>query len=302
MDESKDLDRVESLDESFVAGALHREQSHRERVIDAQRRQAEARAERYRAEMDLGLEQAHRSRRRWRSGRAPVSVPPVPSRRRKAVGVCITVAVLLAAYLPTQLAHGGVRPVPIGLGPASPQPVSCPKSVYPAGAEYRFERCWDGQPIGWGRCATVTVSVDPSGAPAPLRADTTDVLGQLSDATGLRFRSVTSAGQISIGWASTIVSPGNGPADKAGVTRVRARSSAAGAVLVSGAIQVSSRLTGGVGPNGEVPVLLHELGHAVGLGHYLGPEVMNPVDQGYATYQSGDLAGLARLYPPGGCT
>jgi predicted Zn-dependent protease len=48
-------------------------------------------------------------------------------------------------------------------------------------------------------------------------------------------------------------------------------------------------------------VLLHELGHAVGLSHHSGPVAMNPVDQGFRDYQAGDLAGLTALYHPASC-
>jgi predicted Zn-dependent protease len=69
----------------------------------------------------------------------------------------------------------------------------------------------------------------------------------------------------------------------------------------SAAIEISPDLPGGSGIDGEVPVLLHELGHAVGLGHFNGPEVMNPVDAGFVSYQQGDLAGLATLYHGQSC-
>jgi hypothetical protein len=41
---------------------------------------------------------------------------------------------------------------------------------------------------------------------------------------------------------------------------------------------------------GEEPVLLHEPGHAVGLAHFDGPTVMNPLDRGYPTFRPGDVA------------
>lgn len=37
-------------------------------------------------------------------------------------------------------------------------------------------------------------------------------------------------------------------------------------------------------------------GTQFGLGHYVGPDVMNPVDPGYSVYQSGDMPGLTTLY------
>jgi predicted Zn-dependent protease len=65
---------------------------------------------------------------------------------------------------------------------------------------------------------------------------------------------------------------------------------------------MSSHLQAGSVPGlAEKPVLLHELGHAVGLGHYNGTVVMNPLDSGFAAYQPGDLAGLTALYHPSSC-
>jgi predicted Zn-dependent protease len=67
-------------------------------------------------------------------------------------------------------------------------------------------------------------------------------------------------------------------------------------------IRISSHLVAGSANGvGEEPVLLHELGHAMGLDHFNGPVVMSPLDRGYSSYQPGDLAGLAALYHPASC-
>lgn len=215
------------------------------------------------------------------------------------VGVVITVVVLIVAYGAQYfpLGHSSFR----GLVPEGP--ASCASTVYPVGAQYRFEQCWHGQPVTWPRCAALTVAVNPANAPSSWQADVSGALRELSQATGLRFRStVRGSGDITVEWTSTLLAPAGSTHDKAGLTYFVSRSTLQGAQIATANIEVSTSLTGGGGPRGELPVLLHELGHAVGLGHYAGPVVMHPVDQGYSSYQSGDLAGLAKLYDPASCS
>ena len=233
--------------------------------------------------------------------RPPSSQSPAGRRRRtrQVIGVIIAVAVMLVAYGSQYLPVG--RSSRVSVVPASP--TTCPTSIYPSGAQYQFEQCVEGRPITWQRCSTLIVVVDPTGAPSSWAEDVANSLGQIGRATGLRFRTASHGeADITIGWTSTLPVPAGSEYDKVGVTTLRSRSSSVGAQLISADIGLSTLLSGGEGRNGELPVLLHELGHAVGLGHYTGPDVMNPVVQGFASLQSGDLAGLARLYDPATCS
>lgn len=215
------------------------------------------------------------------------------------IGVIITIAVMLLAYGSQYLPSG--RSSHLSLVPASP--TSCPTSIYPGDAQYQFEQCVAGRPISWQHCSTLIVVVDPTGAPASWAEDVANSLAQMTRATGLRFRTASHGeADINIIWTATLPVPAGSEYDKVGVTTLRSRSSSIGAQLISADIGISTRLSGGGGRSGELPVLLHELGHAVGLAHYNGPEVMNPIVQGYASLQGGDLAGLTRLYDPATCS
>jgi Matrixin len=301
VDDSGDLDPIPELDESFVLGAIHHEPSHRERQLEVQRRLAKRSGEHYRAERDSGLREDERKRVQRFPKAPPPPANPWPKRRRQILGVVIAaVVVVVAVDLPGLLS--GRHSSSLGLVTTGNQDTSCPSSVYPAGAEYRFERCQAGQGLGWDRCSTLTVAINPANAPTTWREDTDNALGQLARATGLHFRSIGSGkADISLSWTAALLMAGGADSDKAGQTMVTFSSSAGGSRLTAADIEISNHLTGDAGLSAEIPVLLHELGHAVGLGHFSGREVMNPVDQGFANYQPGDSAGLAALYRPDTC-
>jgi Matrixin len=268
------------LDDSFVAAASFREPSLRDRQLGSD-----------------PVEET--SQQKWRNWAPPPTPYRRPTRKRQVIGVIITVVVVVVAYVPTRFLGGHGQTSLIG--PYLTPDTSCSSHSYPAGAEYRFEACVDNQPIHWPRCGTLAVAINPANAPAGWSDDVDNALTQLSLASGLRFQRTTTGADITIGWDRSMVLRGFGHKDKAGVTSLEMQSTLTGTEFSSAAIEISSDLSSGVGSEGEVPVLLHELGHAVGLGHFNGPVVMNPIDTGLATYQSGDLAGLSTLYHGQSC-
>jgi hypothetical protein len=182
-------------------------------------------------------------------------------------------------------------------------PAACGSGAYRPGARYRYEKCTDSKsPVGWRRCSKVSYSVDASDAPSGYQTDVERVISELAGATGLRLVRVAGHGDVTISWDPSLYYPQPGTEGEAGVTTFETVTDLSGTRAASANIRVSSHLQAGTAPLvGEEPVLLHELGHAAGLGHYAGPVVMNPLDRGFVTYQPGDRAGLAALYRPASC-
>jgi hypothetical protein len=135
--------------------------------------------------------------------------------------------------------------------------------------------------------------VNANDAPLGYPTDVDRAVTDLASATGLRLTETSGHADISIGWSPSLYDPAPGTGGEAGVTRLQTVTNRSGTRFVAASITISSHLTPGNRAHaGEEPVLLHELGHAGGLGHFPGPEVMNPVDQGFLDYQYGELAGL----------
>jgi hypothetical protein len=157
-------------------------------------------------------------------------------------------------------------------------------------------------PVDCSYCSVVRFQVDASGALAGYQNDVERAVTAVSTATGLRLRVVPAGADISLTWDPSLYDPTPGTLGEAGDTTIRTISDPSGTRLVSASIRSSEHLVGGTSPqSGEEPVQLHEFGHAVGLVHYSGPEVMNPLDQGYVNHEPGDVSGLADLYHPTCC-
>ncbi|MEX0426804.1 matrixin family metalloprotease [Nocardioides sp. DS6] len=181
--------------------------------------------------------------------------------------------------------------------------------------------------VRWNPCQVIPYRVNLNGGPAETMAVVKASFAKLTAATGIRFadKGTTSAIPFAAGKRGQLA---------AGITiawtRVSTVSGLAGTAVGLGGSTWTTRPTahyidGGVALDKAFPlpklsstssasvkklrtnliesVVLHELGHVMGLGHVNDrQQVMNPVDvDGWTTYGAGDLAGLARLGLDQGC-
>lgn len=183
-----------------------------------------------------------------------------------------------------------------------------------------------GRPARWDPCEPIRYVVQAGWIPHAGWRDLDEALRRLTAASGLRFVSEGETDEmpaydrqayqpdrygerwapVLIGWVpgeSTDIGLGDGVQ---GVSMAVAVPGRKGPHLVSAQVvlDASRRLAAGFGPgttDGEV--LLHELAHAVGLGHVLDPtQVMYPqATNSESEFGAGDRAGLAALGASAGC-
>jgi hypothetical protein len=183
-----------------------------------------------------------------------------------------------------------------------------------------------GRPARWDPCRAVHYVLQTGWMPAGGRADVAAALARLAKASGLRFvddgdtdelpsqsRSAYQPDRYGKRWAPLLIAwvPANRTDlglghGVAGVTVAVAIPGPKGGSIVSGQVAVDAvhQLPPGFGPGAtEGVVFLHELAHAVGLGHVLdATQVMYPqTTNSESEYGAGDRAGLAALGRPAGC-
>jgi hypothetical protein len=182
---------------------------------------------------------------------------------------------------------------------------------------YRFLRTQPGsrEPVSYNPCRPITYVVNPAGAPPGYQALVTDSVAAISAATGFRFDDegttrarpfgdrgspVFARSPVVIGWLTPEQEP-RLEGDIAGV---------GGSTAVERSPHHLSFVTGAVALDRDVfadlaardasgsarAILMHELGHVVGLAHVDDPaELMYAQNTGRAELGPGDREGLARL-------
>jgi hypothetical protein len=237
----------------------------------------------------------------------PLPAPPPPPAKRGQRALVICLAVLLNLALVAAL----------GFSPAKTQP--------PAGRNaYSFAAVTsEGTPFRWDPCSPIRYQVDLAGMPESVLGDIHEAVRLTADASGLRFEFhglvegtspleligsvdfVASAADGPLGWSPVLIT--FGPQDF--FDRMGAPPGAVGLGMpvtsrydpdqfISGLIVINADTP--LAPGFEHvaslgPVVEHELGHVVGLGHVLHPgQLMFPAPI-VRRWNDGDLTGLRRL-------
>jgi hypothetical protein len=229
------------------------------------------------------------------------------------------------ATLRASAAAPGSRPgVDVPSHPAddlAPQPLGRPDLAPSGVGGYAFLAVHpDGSPVAWDPCRPIHVVVRPDGEPPGGRSLLLSVLGELSAASGLRFvddgstteppgadRSAYLKTRYGDRWAPVLVTWSSPTETTMLSDQVLGRAgpdsfgSGADRRFVSGtavfnAPLIAQQLSTGDSAKARA-VLLHELGHLIGLGHVSDPfQVMyNTNSYPLARYHAGDLRGLELL-------
>lgn len=176
-----------------------------------------------------------------------------------------------------------------------------------------------GDPIRWDACGTVHWVFNPDHAPTGGLAAVQRAIARVGAATGLSFTydgatttvptgsyvdsqtGATGFRPLLVGWSTPTASSllANQPSSLVGMDQtIWARPATGATHIVSGVVALNADVNAATsGTNSWFTFALHELGHAVGLGHTTdSTQIMAPVIPAAASdYGSGDLAGLAKV-------
>ena len=240
-------------------------------------------------------------------------LPPARPRRR---GVRFTVFAIVFAFLSVWFHEGGLPP---GLGGHAPIVTRLPDLSRPGHFTFLQTQPGSTQPVAYDPCHALHIALNPEGGPSNSGDLLLQAIGKLKDASGLPivYDGISTARPT---WDGSNVSPVPGPAppvlvafadDKevpalagkvAGVGGSAAMTMSTGYKrYVTGQISldegVFADLHGRRGGDLESrAIMMHELGHVLGLAHVSDPnELMAKHNGALVAYGPGDLKGLKLL-------
>lgn len=180
-----------------------------------------------------------------------------------------------------------------------------------------------GEPITYDPCRTIKVTINPMQAPPGGDLMITAAIMQMSDLTGLQFeveletderwradRPAYQPTRYGDRWAPVLIAWGTeaehveltGDVAGLGGSQSVTRTDTGRSAFITGSVLLDADDIAHIervdpDSNPGLAVVLHELGHLVGLGHVEDPtQLMNPIGQpDIHDFQDGDLAGLSRL-------
>jgi hypothetical protein len=197
---------------------------------------------------------------------------------------------------------------------------------------FRFLERVGGAPVRWNPCDTITYAVNAAGATSPVRADLKAALHRVTQATGIEFRSVGTTretfmraytrmryegvmrkAELILIWVDhdgyvEVLRRLHDPRPSIAFAKTMAGLSAHqdqyfGGIVVIDADATATRGFGYRYAHGSV--LLHELGHIMGLDHVKDPDQLmysgSHPNFSVRVFGPGDLEGLRRLGEDAGC-